>query len=205
MTSIAVGIVAHPSRRDMALALAERTVAEEVWFDEDSDGEQATHQATLELVLAYDADWAVLLEDDAVPVPNFRDCLIEALATAPLGIVSLYLGTGRWAGTSPRHHEQVVRGLIEDADQEGARWITTGALWHAVGVAIPRTHAATLLAYLRDTVLPTDEAITAWCRATRTPVHYTWPSLVDHHDGPTVTLHPDGQQRTQERRAWRVA
>lgn len=203
--SIAIGIVAHPDRLQQARDLMTWTSANVISLDDKGHGERWNHQNTLAKLLRYRADWYVLLEDDALPGADFHGHLHHYLTTAPSGIVSLYLGTGRWAGTSPPHHERVVRGLIEDADQEGAEWITTGALWHAVGVAIPRTHASSLLAHLRDSPLPTDEAITAWCRATRTPVHYTWPSLVDHHDGPTVTLHPDGQQREQPRRAWRVA
>lgn len=205
MTSVAIGIVAHPSRRTMADELARDVQADVLCYDHDNAGEQANHQATLEALLEHDTDWAVWLEDDAIPCADFRDQLVETLDDAPDGIASLYLGRGRWAGTSPRHHEPIVRGLIEDADRDGARWITAGSLWHAVGVAIPRKHGAPLLAHLRTTQAPTDEAITAWCRATRTPVHYAWPSQVDHRDGPTVTTHPDRQPRTQGRRAWRVA
>lgn len=205
MTTTAVGIVAHPDRQHMADVLARGVSAEVLSYDHESAGEQANHQATLEALLEHGTDWVVWLEDDAIPCPAFRTHLAKTLADAPPGIVSLYLGTGRWAGTSPPHHEQVVRGLVEDADRDGAQWITTAALWHAVGVAVRRDQAAQLLAYMRASALPTDEAITAWCRATRTPVHYTWPSLVDHYDGPTVTAHPDMQPRAQGRRAWRVA
>lgn len=204
MTSIAVGIVAHPSRQAMADKLARTVQADALSYDHHAAGERANHQSVIETLLEHDTDWVVLLEDDAVPCPDFRTHLVDALTHAPQGVVSLYLGTGRWAGTAPRHHQQVVRGLVEDADQEGARWITTTALWHAVGVAVRREQAASLLAHLHTSTTPTDEAITAWCRATHTPVHYTWPSLVDHHDGPTVTQHPDQQPRTQGRRAWRV-
>src|SRR5690606_24577395 len=130
----------------------------------------------------------------------FRAQLDRALEHAPAGIVSLYLGTGRWAGTAPSQHEPVVRGLVEDADRDGAQWITTGALWHAVGVAIPREHAVSLLQHLRGSPRPTDEAITAWCRQRRVAVHYTHPSLVDHRDERRLV---HAREQHVPRRAWR--
>lgn len=200
MTSIAVGVVAHPIRKAMAHELAERTYAEVLTYDNDGVGEQANHQAVLEQLLEYGTDWVVCLEDDALPCADFRTRLIETLDHAPAGVVSLYLGTGRWAGTSPRHHERVVRGLVEDADRHGARWITAEALWHAVGVAIPRERAADLLQHLRGSTHPTDEAITDWCRKRHVTVHYTHPSLVDHRDDPRLVR---AREQHVPRRAWR--
>ncbi|WP_159794481.1 hypothetical protein [Puerhibacterium puerhi] len=203
--SVAIAVVAHPARAAMASDLFDAVAGNVLALDVDGRGEQANHQAALEALLDVDADWLVLLEDDAVPAPRFRTQLAAALADAGDAVVSLYLGTGRWAGTIPAAHEPVVRRLVADADAVGARWITADALWHAVGFAVPRRAARELLAHLRADILPTDQAVTSWCQRTATPVRYTWPSLVDHLDGPTVTQHPDGQPRREARRAWRVA
>ena len=200
MTSVAIGIVAHPSRGAMAHELAERTSAEVLSCDSEGAGEQANHQAALEQLLEYGTEWVVWLEDDAVPCADLRTRLLETLDAAPDGVVSLYLGTGRWAGTAPRQHEQVVRGLIEDADRDGSRWITAGSLWHAVGVAIPRDRVADLLQHLRGSTRPTDEAVSDWCRRHRVAVHYTHPSLVDHRDEPRLV---QARERHVPRRAWR--
>lgn len=197
-----VAVVAHPARLTRALRLRDQVQADHVSVDELGRGEQWNHQEALEVLARQpeQADWLVLLEDDAIPCSGFRAQLDRALEHAPAGIVSLYLGTGRWAGTVPRQHEQVVRGLIEDADRDGSRWITAGSLWHAVGVAIPREHAAALLRHLRGSTRPTDEAVSDWCRRHRVAVHYTHPSLVDHRDEPRLV---QARERHVPRRAWR--
>jgi hypothetical protein len=176
-----VAVVAHPERLTSALLLRDQVQADHVSVDHFGRGEQWNHQEALEALARQpdQADWLVLLEDDAIPCSGFRAQLDRALEHAPAGIVSLYLGTGRWAGTAPSQHEPVVRGLVEDADRDGAQWITTGALWHAVGVAIPREHAVSLLQHLRGSTRPTDEAITDWCRQRRVAVHYTHPWVLE--------------------------
>lgn len=197
-----VAVVAHPARLTRALRLRDQVQADHVSVDHFGYGEQWNHQEALECLADArpDADWLVLLEDDAIPCRDLRTRLDQALADAPAGIVSLYLGTGRWAGTVPRQHEQVVRGLIEDADRDGSRWITAGSLWHAVGVAIPRDRVADLLRHLRGSTRPTDEAVSDWCRRHRVAVHYTHPSLVDHRDEPRLV---QARERHVPRRAWR--
>jgi hypothetical protein len=197
-----VAVVAHPERLTSALLLRDQVQADHVSVDHFGRGEQWNHQEALEALARQpdQADWLVLLEDDAIPCSGFRAQLDRALEHAPAGIVSLYLGTGRWAGTAPSQHEPVVRGLVEDADRDGAQWITTGALWHAVGVAIPREHAVSLLQHLRGSTRPTDEAITDWCRQRRVAVHYTHPSLVDPRDERRLV---HAREQHVPRRAWR--
>lgn len=200
----AVAIVAHPARLDDANALSDRVQADYLSLDHESRGERWNHQHALAALIDTDADWLVLLEDDAVPCSDFRDRLDDVLATAPGSLVSLYLGTGRWAGHDHRIHAGVVHRLIARADRDGTGWIRADGMWHAVGIAVRREQAKRLLRHLRSNGQPTDQAISAWCKYTRTPVHYTHPSLVDHADGPTVTDHPDKQPRREARRAWRM-
>src|SRR5690606_31733722 len=56
-----------------------------------------------------DADWHLVLQDDAILCPNFADRLHATLAQAPTGPVSLYIGTGR-----PRQTQ--VQRALRDAD-----------------------------------------------------------------------------------------
>lgn len=151
------------------------------------------------------AYWTVVLEDDAVPVPFFRTQLAKALAVAPAGIVSLYLGRSR----PPQWQKRIERATYGAIAQD-ANFILHNRLLHCVGVAIK----SRLVAQMLETVslnacrdLPIDEAITAWARAHRYGVAYTWPSLVDHADGPTLAYHRDMANDERERyprKAWRT-
>lgn len=195
--NIAIGIVAHPSRSVMAKRLYDTVGADIISFDNNSFGERWNHTRALEELPR--ADWAVLLEDDAIPCPDFRVQLSNALQEAGDAIVSLYLGTGRWAGANPKTQEHVVRRLIQDADAQGSRWIEADALWHAVGIAIPYKYVESVLTYLQCSPLPTDQAITHWARQNHVPIFYTHPSLIDHADVPRIVR---TQDKPVPRRAW---
>jgi hypothetical protein len=142
--------------------------------------------------------WTVVLEDDAVPVDHFDTQLEAALRAAPASIVSLYLGRERPIDCQPRIQRLVDKGV-------DAHWIMANRLLHAVGVAIRTALVPAMLAWVTDLTAgyPMDEAISGWAAAHRYPVAYTWPSLVDHADVPTVIAkHHDGAQRTAGRCAW---
>lgn len=200
--STAVGIVAVPERWTAGGRLARKVGSEVLVTDVRHHGERWCHQETLARLIDTGADWLVWLEDDALPCPRFRERLSDSLDSAGDALVSLYLGTGRWAGTSPARMEPVVRGMVERAESGGSRWIETDALWHAVAVAVPAYRAGSLLAHLRADPRPTDQAATRWARTHFLPVRYTWPSLVDHDDSlPRIVRTSD---RPVPRRAWRV-
>jgi len=193
--TVAIGIVAQPARRDMAEELAKQVDADLIVVDEDGQGERWCHQEALRRLIKTGADWLVMLEDDALPVDDFLPKLATALEMEPPGIVSAYLGTGRWSGEHMEVHEPRLRAMIDHADMTGAKWITADRLWHAVAVAIPLTLAPAVLAYIENDGAHTDKAIGYWCIETRTPVHYCHPSLVDHAD-----LEPIGFAR----KAWQL-
>lgn len=156
-------------------------------------GCDANHVAVQRHLSALPADWYVVLEDDAVVVPDWRRQVAAALEVAPQPVVSLYLGRLR----PPQFVSQVVR-AVGCANSADASWIVGRRMLHAVGYAI----RADLLASLNDfdSALPADERLSAW----RSGVAYCWPSLVDHADLPTVVRHRDGQPRQPGRTAYRV-
>lgn len=206
MTSYAVAVVAHQRRAHAARTLAGQVGATITW--DQGKGEQDTHQRALASLLDTDAHWLLLLEDDALPAPDFHHRVHADLAQAPpRHLVSGYLGTGRAAGVPPAQWPAIATHLLAQADHAGHHWVTATSVWHAVALAIPHDAAPSLLAHLRARPrTPTDQAATSWVR------HHGWhvaypvaSSWVDHDDGPTVTDHPDRQPRTQTRRAWRIA
>lgn len=194
-----VAIVAHINRAAMAEQLAAATAARHISYDDGALGCEGNHrQAWQHHVDNPAADWAVVLEDDARPVSGFLSQLDRALEVAPTPIVSLYLGTSRpLGGWQPRIHQTILA-----IKHTSACWITCTHLLHAVGVAIRTPLLASMLEWLPQIPLPIDEAITVWAHHYGHQIGYTWPSLVDHHDGPTLVNHADRKPRDQPRIAW---
>ena len=201
-STVAIGIVAHPARIDDANRLAADVAADVVLVDHDEFGERWNHQQVLAwLIDNTEADWLVVLEDDAIPHPQLRELLPGILDDSPDNrLVSLYLGTGRWAGLRGERADAHVGQLVADADRAGARWVVADSLWHAVAIAVDRIYAGSLLTHLQRDPRPTDRAAGAWAQRCRFPVRYTHPSLVDHRDGPRLV--PNGAA-TVARHAWR--
>lgn len=198
MTPIA--IVAHTNRAAMAEQLAVTVNAERISWDDGTLGCDLNHRHAWKHHAGTTSDWAVVLEDDAIPVHGFLAQLDPALAVAPAPIVSLYLGTSR-----PPNWQGPIRATLRDIRRTDAAWITTTSLLHAVAVAIRRPLLPSLLQWLPDIPKPIDEAITTWAKGHGHTVAYTWPSLIDHADGPTLFAHPDKKLRERRRIAHHAA
>jgi hypothetical protein len=195
---IPIGIVAHINRTAMAEHLAD-TVDGRIFYDDGTLGCDRNHRQVWQHHAGNPTgEWAISLEDDAVPVPGFLDQLDHALEVAPAPIVSLYLGSSRPLGG----WQQQIKQAILDIRRTNACWITSTHLLHAVGVAIRTPLLPSLLEWLPRISLPIDEAITIWATTYGHCVAYTWPSLIDHADEPSLVDHPDGKPRQNPRIAW---
>jgi hypothetical protein len=111
--------------------------------------------------------------------------------------VSLYLGRLR-----PPQYQHMIQPAIDRAEASGAHWLVSRQLLHAVGVAIRGDLLDDMLSHLDDS--PIDEAINTWVNRKFYRVAYTFPSLVQHDDGPTLIQHRDGQHREPGRVAWKT-
>lgn len=194
-----IGVVAHLERADQAHQLMEDLPAAYLTMDNGSLGCEINHRKAWTYLASKDAEWGVVLEDDALPVPNFREQAEQALAVAPSPIVSLYLGRHR-----PPHWMPAAHAATDKASAEDACFITCTHLLHAVAVAIKTEYIQAMLDHTHTSVRPWDYAVAAWALSEGIPVSYTHPSLVEHQDGPTVVKHPDGKSRTPGRVAWKV-
>lgn len=176
----------------MAAALAAQVGARIVW--DNGAGEWDTGARAWDSI-DRDADWGLVLQDDALPIPDMLNHLTEALTHAPRTCTSLYVGTGRPRGPA-------VARATEQATLTGAAWLETRTLLWGVGVALPSADIDPLLAWATASSVPYDQRIGHWYTRRRQPVRYTWPSLVDHADGPSLVdpAHP----RPTERRAHRT-
>lgn len=184
-----IAVIAHPDREQMAHKLATQVDGEIIWDTRVEKklgtllGCAATHLDALKKFASSDADWLAVLEDDAVPVGNFRAHLGAALEYAPSPIVGLYLGTGNPSGEAQRQ----IRQAVVTAQERNLGWIMADCLIGSVGYAI-ETH---LLPDIIDFITDRDEEelplrITRWAQEGNIDICYTMPSLVNHEDAPSI-------------------
>lgn len=189
-------IVGHRRRIVQASALAEFLGADcSLLVDEHDNGANAGHRRALELAAAEDCR-VVVLEDDAILMPTFRAEVSLWLDRFPDSLVSFYLGTGR----PPQYQMQIAERLIL-ADKTRADYIELPRLIHGVCYSMPPQHIERVLSRW-DSNKPADYAV---ADAYGKDVIYPCYSLVDHADGEVIERHPDGMERTERRRAWRLA
>ena len=211
MSIFSIGVVAHHARYERATLLADRVRAEVVSVDSDGKlGAGANHEACYQwLAETSEAPWCVLLEDDAVPVKDFRNQLNQVLRAAPnTGLLSLYLGRFR----PPHWQPSIARAITGDQ-----HFLMASELLHHVAVAIRTPLIGAMLHHIRADRryqigrLPIDEAIGGWARAASMKVAYCHPSIVNHDTrlntviAKHVSQHTgdSGQRpRTELRQAW---
>ncbi|HCL8932540.1 TPA: hypothetical protein N2155_002544 [Enterobacter hormaechei] len=194
LTDIKFCIVGHHARRQQAEALA-MSIGAHLLLDEENHGANWNHRRALEWA-AEQPCRVVVVEDDALPVDLFFTSVTSWLNRFPESLVSFYLGTGR----PPQYQMQVAERLIV-ADKTQADYITLPRLIHGVCYSVPSQHIERVLSRW-DSSKPADYAVgDAWGGSVVYPCY----SLVDHADGEPVERHPDSAQRTERRRAWRLA
>lgn len=199
--SHALGVVGHTGRAELIDRLTKTVEPDILSIDNGQLGCEGNHRHVWErLSNEYPrSGWAVVLEDDALPVAGFDKQIEAALRVAPTPVVSLYLGRKR-----PPQYQAAIKRCIKDRTAE-PHWFLADRLLHAVGVAIRTSLVPGMLASTAQCVRPIDESISRWAMQMqpRMPVSYTWPSLVDHADRQTVVQHRDRQPRPPGRVAWR--
>lgn len=135
-----------------------------------------------------EADWHLLLQDDAILTPGLMDTLVGALEhVPPRCIISLYAGTGRpipW----------VWQKLSEQADVAGASWIVGPRSMWGVALLLPVPVIGEMIAYC-DTQhgIPDDMRVGRWARRQRYEAWFPWPCLVDHPDDESLVGHGAGR------------
>ena len=199
MGDCAIGVVAHETRSTMAQALADATCAQVLSIDDGYRQCGGNHRYVWTRLLAECPHrWLCALEDDAVLVDGFLDQLEAALAAAPEPVVSLYLGRQR-----PPQYQDAIRIATEKAEADpDVCWIVAPRLYQAVGVVIYRDLVADMVEHTRrKAFFPIDDGIASWARRHQYRVAHTWPSLIDHLDGPSVA---HTHRRPPGRVAWRT-
>jgi len=146
---------------------------------DDGSGERATGAVAWEVASLGDPDWSIVLQDDAVPIPGFLEHAADALEYAEGSLVSFYVGTGRGRPAG-------VVDAIAGADAYNLAWLGCDALLWGVALALPTKLVPEMLEATAQLGLRYDTRIGAWAAKRSIPIRYTWPSLVDHADVPSI-------------------
>lgn len=190
---LSIVIMAHPSRRARAELLASYVDADVIVYD-DQAGEWANGAASWRYGAYLDANYTLVLQDDAEPIENVRAVLTAQLDAIPgQRALSVYLGRYK-----PARWQHNVSEAVDAAIEHGAQFIEASHLLHGVGLVLPTCWISPMLDWCdRPSRLePYDQRIGAWLRRTNHgPILYTWPSLVEHGDGPSLVAHVDDEQR----------
>lgn len=196
--NVSYAVVAHRDRLEVAVDLAMATGAV-ICLDDGRFGCDDNHLRAWRAAYRTDADWIVVLEDDALPTSDdFVEQVESALTVAPTGIVSLYLGQHK-----PHTYQQAILGALTRARKDATVcWATHPRMFHAVAVAMRTDLAATWLEWARmyTGTLPIDQRLAEFASASGEPVGYTIPSLVEHCGDESLV----GTVHNVPRRAWRT-
>jgi hypothetical protein len=141
------------------------------------------------------ADWHIVIQDDAVVVPDLLAGLEAALEHVPANtIVCPYVGT-------KRPSKGQITEAVRVATEQGARWLNMRSLNWGVAIAAPVDSIGEMLAWCSDS--SDDPARLLMSYDKRIGVYYrdilgwrTWypfPSLVDHRGGPSICGHSEGR------------
>lgn len=195
---ISAAIMAHPVRKDHAerlQATLDRPV--EIIYDENpvpSADPRQRWETGKRAWKAYDpdADWHMVIQDDALPCGEFLAGVEEALSVlGPRGLFSAYTG-------APRRDQGHVHKAWNRALREGHSWMTTRSLCWGAAIAAPTNTIDAMLAWCSHPVRAEqnyDMRIGRFYRDTlKWRAWYPVPSLVDHADVPSLVGH--GQGRT---------
>lgn len=200
--SISVAVMAHRARETEASILANLLALEGrrdigVAMDDGTRGENANGDHAWNLC-ERDAEWGIVLQDDALPLDDFEQHAARALDDlGHYALVSFYVGTSR-----PRLRQHGIETAIRQADAFDLAWLTYPSLLWGVAVALPTLHIDRMLDWVRTCDKPYDRRLGAYAQHAGLPVMYCWPSLVDHADGPGLVRHK--YDTSEPRKAWRI-
>lgn len=177
--SLAIGVMAHISRIDQANQLFQVVDADVISIDRGDLGENPNGDRTWRMLAGADTEWSIVLQDDAIVTFDFREHAETALAYAPYGPVSFYVGTGQ-------PHDGLVKHAVLRADQTGAHWLEDRGMHWGVAIAMPTDAIRDFLTWGEKSAVRYDRRIGDYWRERGVSTRYTWPSLVDHADGDTI-------------------
>lgn len=193
---LSASIMAHPDRSALVAELRARLDRDVpvAWDDEgppsgNADRVWRTARRGWEL-FDPEADWHVLIQDDAVPAADLLAGLERALEYVPAdAVVSPYFGQGGAQG--PRWSR-----IGAEAERVRASWVLSERLMGGVAICLPTKLVPDMIERANSSAgVPDDMRVAGWAKRRHAEVWYTWPSLVDHQPVPSITKHRAADRR----------
>ena len=187
---LSASIMAHPDRAglvDRLQSALDRDIP--VAWDERGDrwdtGSRAWRMADP------DADYHLVIQDDAIPCRDLLAGLERALDELPEPghPVSLYVG-------KVKPFSAVVTAMVNQAATTPTSWLSMPDLNWGVGIAMPVKHVEPALDWgeaNKRRIANYDMRLSRYFCHEGLWTYYTWPSLVDHDDGPSLIDHGSGR------------
>lgn len=180
---LSVAVMCHPSRRAHALGLIDALAPYPVRLVEDPepDGPPRTLRTAWRAWAAVgeDATHHLVMQDDAVPAPDFLRHVTTAIQARPSAAIALHSDWGSRNGAAVRMAATV-----------GAHWVRAVRDYvPTIALALPAGHARGLARFLRrwpDPAAADDQVLIRYRRDTGVAVYLTVPNLVGHRDVPSV-------------------
>lgn len=193
---IKIAVVAHPSRMDHVKRVMESMPEVEFFpfVDYHGIGASRNHHRAIQWAAKQDCR-VIIMEDDAVPVDDFRKLALDWMIAFPDEIISFYLGTSR-----PKDYQSKIDKLM--AITQGNIRIMLDKFIHGVCYTMSQENYR-LAAERYNVNRPADFAI-GECFPGKSFV-FVKDSLVEHLDGESVESHQDKQARTEPRKARKLA
>jgi len=148
-------------------------------------------------MLAYDPACThhLVIQDDVLPCRDLLAGVKVALEHVPDAPLCLYVGRRR-------PHAHAVSRACAQADRLRAAFITMHTLNWGPGIAVPTAAIDEMVAYSDKLteIKNYDRRLSRyWEKAAQIRVWYTWPSLLDHADGPSLVKGRVGTDREHGR------
>lgn len=188
MATLSVAVMAHRGRAHLVPELVERLGIEDdlVVWDQREDRWDTGRRAMLEHDPA--AQWHMVIQDDALVCRDLIPGLQVALEHVPADALACpYVGTRRPMA-------ERVEAAVSEADRIAASWVVMQTLNWGVAIIVPTRTIPDMIAWCDRLTIPNyDKRVGQYYwRRRNWPTWYTWPSLIDHRDVPSLAGHgPD--------------
>lgn len=183
---LSITIMAHPHRKPLVKKLiADLGEYTPIAWDRNND-RWNTGKLALNLHKSSGSDYSLVLQDDAVIPPGFKQGVVNALRNVPEDS-PLVLYATRTRAWSP----------ILNPIPETVSYLIMERIWWGVGVVYP-THLIPPMIRYSDAFSQTaqyDHRASAYFELYRIPVYYTWPNLVNHQITPSLIKGRSGRRQ----------
>lgn len=174
---LSAAIMAVPERSEQARHLCELLANQGLYAQIIFDTDRTEWHTGKRALLTYDddADYHIVLQDDAIIGDNFVKNAIAAIQDVPVRtLISFYTG-------KTRPYKISVQEAVDKAKRGDGSWLTFNTLLWGVGIAIP-TEQIPSIAYANSSIMAYDRRVGQFYKAVGKSVYYTFPSIVDHDD-----------------------